>query len=226
MSERQCPICKSDMYLNPDILIYISPCFHKMCESCMYRIFNKGQAPCPECGTMLRKINYITPTFEDIQVERECKIRRALLRVFRREEGEFSGDEVRYNDYLEEFEDLVFELLELKSESLVREKIKKIQDMGSSSVLNPNTRNAVGDSKDSLHAKKKIASESLDEAQKTLKVGLFNDYFNPEDLSRIVISPKHKILLPDGLFTVSKPGGLTKEMIISMAISSLDNGAI
>lgn len=225
MSERQCPVCKSDMYLNPDIVIYISPCFHKVCESCMYRIFSKGQAPCPECGTMLRKINYITPTFEDIQVERECKIRRTLLRAFRREESEFHGDETRYNEYLETFEALVFELLELKNESLVRDRIRRIQDMGDTLILNPEAARSTKPG-EALHGKKKL--EPSDDEHKMQRVGLTSDYFDPEELPRIMVRTGKRIHLPDGLFTINEPGGLTHDMVVSLAISSLstmDTGA-
>lgn len=217
MTERQCPICKSDIYLNPDIVIYMSPCFHKICESCMYRIFSKGQAPCPECGTMLRKINYITPTFEDIQVEKECKVRRTLLKAFRREEEEFEN-EVGYNDYLEEFEDLVFELMELKSESLVRDRIKRIQDMGAKCILNPSEMVSKPKS-----VEKRVRSGSEDEEHKVQKT---TDYFDPGDLPRIMTGLTRKVCMPEGFFKFSVPGGLTEEMIVSMAIASLSNADI
>lgn len=219
MSEQQCPICKSDVYLNPDIVIYISPCFHRMCESCMYRIFNKGQAPCPECGTVLRKVNYTAPTFEDIQVERECKIRRMLLRAFRREEAEFS-DNIGYNDYLEQVEDFVFELLDLKSESLVKERIKRIQDMGASSALNP----ARGIVKKHGAAGKRVL-DLQDEDSKLQKTGLVTNYFNPESLPEIFVRMR-SLVLPSGFLSVCRASGFTQEMLVSLAVSSLDNPCI
>ncbi|CAD25932.1 TRANSCRIPTION FACTOR TFIIH [Encephalitozoon cuniculi GB-M1] len=224
MEERRCPVCKSDIYLNPDIVIYISPCFHRMCESCMFRIFSRGQAPCPECGTILRKINYIKPTFEDITVEKECKVRRILLRAFGREEEEFGGDSAKYNDYLEKFEELVFEVLELKNESLVKEKVKKIQEMGQDSILNPTPKVMPGKTKNVLQGRKRqgygLASE---DGNKTQKIGIISDYFDPEELPRIVVEPTKKIYLPKGFLQPNAPGGLSYNTIVSLAISSIGN---
>lgn len=113
MTEIACPVCKISTYLNPDIKIYISPCYHILCESCLLRIFAHLQAPCPECGTILRKINYISQTFEDMTVEKECKIRKQLMRYYYKEEHDFETI-IEYNDYLEDFENTVFELLEME----------------------------------------------------------------------------------------------------------------
>lgn len=222
MEERRCPVCKSDIYLNPDIVIYISPCFHRMCESCMFRIFSKGQAPCPECGTVLRKINYIKPTFEDITVEKECKVRRILLRAFRREEEDFCGDVERYNDYLEEFENLVFEALEMKSESLVRERIKEIQEAGEGSILNPVARAMPGKSKGPV-GRKKLPIAAEEDKGKMQKTGIAGDYFDPQELPRIAVRLTRRIYLPEGLYWENAPGGLSHDAIVSLAISSLDN---
>ncbi|KAM0678650.1 CDK-activating kinase assembly factor MAT1 [Binucleata daphniae] len=117
MTELMCPVCKSNSYLNPSIRIYISPCYHKMCQTCLNRVFSQSQAPCPECGTTLRKVNYISQTFEDIEVERECKIRKSLMQVYFRKESDFQTVN-KYNDYLEEFENIVFELVKLNENEI------------------------------------------------------------------------------------------------------------
>ncbi|ADM12511.1 RNA polymerase II transcription initiation/nucleotide excision repair factor TFIIH subunit TFB3 [Encephalitozoon intestinalis ATCC 50506] len=227
MEERRCPVCKSDIYLNPDIVIYIGPCFHKMCESCMLRIFSRGQAPCPECGTVLRKINYIKPTFEDIIVEKECKIRRTLLRVFGREEEEFDGDVVKYNNYLERFEELVFEILSFKTESLVKERIREIQEMGHNSILNPVPKVGPNKGKNILPARKRQIG-SLDEKSeaKTQKTGIANDYFDPEELPRIIEKSMKEIYLPEGFLQPNIPGGLSYDAVVSFAILSIENPSI
>lgn len=138
MQDLKCPVCKSDSYLIPDIKILISPCFHKLCEQCVYRIFSRGPAPCPVCKTPLRRVNFIASTFEDVEVAREINIRRIMHRYFTRASSEFESQE-RYNDYLEEFEDKVLELLKTKNETLVREMVEAIKNTGS--ILNP--RNVV-----------------------------------------------------------------------------------
>lgn len=130
MTELECPVCKSNSYLNPNIKIFISPCFHRICEQCLYKLFAHGYAPCPECGTPLRRINFISSTFEDIEVEREIKIRKLMNRHFFRTEDDFPSV-VEYNNYLEQYENTVFELLELKNDSLVRERINVLKNTNS-----------------------------------------------------------------------------------------------
>ena len=134
MNNQQCPVCKRDSYLNPNINILVSPCFHKLCEQCVYEIFASGYAPCPECKTPLRRLNFTSSTFEDVNVECEIRVRKQLQKYFIREEHEFS-EASQYNDYLEEFEDLVFSLLKYKNEGEITDRINKIRNGGS--ILNP-----------------------------------------------------------------------------------------
>ena len=79
-----CPVCKSSRYLNPKMRFLVNPeCYHKMCESCVDRIFSQGPAPCPVagCGRTLRKARFRKQTFGDIRVEREVDIRRKVAAV-------------------------------------------------------------------------------------------------------------------------------------------------
>ena len=79
-----CPVCKSSRYLNPKMRFLVNPeCYHKMCESCVDRIFSQGPAPCPVagCGRTLRKARFRKQTFGDIKVEREVDIRRRVAAV-------------------------------------------------------------------------------------------------------------------------------------------------
>lgn len=80
-----CPVCKSSRYLNPDMQFLINPeCYHKMCESCVDRIFSSGPANCPvaTCHKTLRKNRFRKQTFEDINVEREVDIRRRVMQMY------------------------------------------------------------------------------------------------------------------------------------------------
>ena len=76
----QCPVCKSDRYLNPRLRLLVSQCYHKMCESCIDRLFTLGPAPCPVCGKVLRKLAFMHQTFEDLTVEKEVAVRRRLAK--------------------------------------------------------------------------------------------------------------------------------------------------
>ncbi|KAK3714067.1 TFIIH/NER complex subunit [Vermiconidia calcicola] len=83
-----------------------------VCESCVDRIFSHGpsQCPIPGCRKTLRKHRFREQTFEDIQVEREVDIRKRVAAVFNRREDDFES--LRdYNDYLNEVEDITFNLI-------------------------------------------------------------------------------------------------------------------
>ncbi|KAF5387066.1 hypothetical protein D9615_001678 [Tricholomella constricta] len=106
----QCPVCKSDRYLNPKLRLLVSSCYHKMCESCIDRLFTLGPAPCPICNKVLRKLAFTPQTFEDLGVEKEVAIRRRIAKEFNKRRDDFP-DLRSYNDYLEEVEDITFNLI-------------------------------------------------------------------------------------------------------------------
>ncbi|SPO20355.1 related to TFB3 - TFIIH subunit (transcription/repair factor) [Ustilago trichophora] len=109
-SDDKCPQCKTDRYLNPRLRLLVSPCYHKMCESCIDRIFSLGPAPCPECGKKVSKNQFTAQTFQDLGVEREVAVRRTVAKLFNRREEDFVDLEA-YNDYLEEVEEITFNLI-------------------------------------------------------------------------------------------------------------------
>ncbi|KAJ3013845.1 TFIIH/NER complex subunit [Thoreauomyces humboldtii] len=106
-----CPVCKSQRYLNPNLKLLVSPCFHKMCETCINRIFLQGPAPCPMCRTVLRKQNFVAQTFEDLYVEREVQTRKRVARVYNKRLEDFKNNLRQYNDYLEDVEEILFNLI-------------------------------------------------------------------------------------------------------------------
>ncbi|KAH9854081.1 CDK-activating kinase assembly factor [Lenzites betulinus] len=106
----QCPVCKSDRYLNPKLRLLVSACYHKMCESCIDRLFTLGPAPCPICAKILRKLAFTPQTFEDLGVEKEVAVRRRIAKEFNKRREDFV-DLRTYNDYLEMVEDITFNLI-------------------------------------------------------------------------------------------------------------------
>ncbi|KAM3589492.1 TFIIH/NER complex subunit, variant 2 [Umbelopsis sp. WA50703] len=108
--DAQCPVCKSDKYLTPNLKLLVSPCFHKMCESCIDRLFSAGPAPCPICLQTLRKNQFMSQIFEDLNVEKEVRIRKKVSRIFNKRPEDFLSLRA-YNDYLEEVEDITFNLI-------------------------------------------------------------------------------------------------------------------
>ncbi len=108
-----CPVCKSARYMNPSLRFLVNPeCYHKMCESCVDRMFSHGPAACPikGCGRTLRKHRFREQTFEDIKAEREVDIRKKVGATFNRREEDFETL-LAYNDYLNDVEDITFNLI-------------------------------------------------------------------------------------------------------------------
>nr|GAT51093.1 CDK-activating kinase assembly factor [Mycena chlorophos] len=106
----QCPVCKSDKYLEKKLRLLVSSCYHKMCESCIDRLFTLGPAPCPICGKVLRKLAFTPQTFEDLGVEKEIAIRRRIAKEFNKKLEDFPSLR-EFNDYLEDVEDITFNLI-------------------------------------------------------------------------------------------------------------------
>ena len=112
LAKDMCPICKTDRYLSPNMVFLINPeCYHKICESCVDRIFSLGPAPCPypKCGKTLRKNKFKKQVFEDLAIEREVDIRKRVSGIFNKTEEDFE-DLKGFNAYLEHIEEIVFNL--------------------------------------------------------------------------------------------------------------------
>lgn len=88
------------------------------CESCIDRLFTLGPEPCPQCGKVLRKVNFAHQTFEDLKVEKEISVRRRINEMwvifcskapltgsYNKREGDFPTQRA-YDDYLQEVEDM------------------------------------------------------------------------------------------------------------------------
>ncbi|KAG9230714.1 CDK-activating kinase assembly factor MAT1-domain-containing protein [Amylocarpus encephaloides] len=128
-----CPICKSTRYLNKGIKFLINPeCYHRMCSTCVDRIFTAGPASCPVplCGKTLRKRGFKPAFFADLGIEREVDIRKRVGQVFNRRQEEFETL-LDYNDYLQDTEDLIFDLVNgmAKEKLQAEEKLKAYRAM-------------------------------------------------------------------------------------------------
>ncbi|KAH0492372.1 hypothetical protein TgHK011_007330 [Trichoderma gracile] len=97
-----CPVCKTTRYFNKDMEFRINTeCYHRMCKTCVERIFKDGPNQCPyaECHKTLRLRGFKTAFFGDLGVEREVDIRRRVAAVFNKAEDDFESLDA-YNDYL------------------------------------------------------------------------------------------------------------------------------
>ncbi|KAI9139467.1 CDK-activating kinase assembly factor MAT1-domain-containing protein [Paraphysoderma sedebokerense] len=119
-----CQVCKQDRYLKPDLKLLVSPCSHKLCDSCIDRLFKHGAAPCPICRSTLKKSSFVLQTFEDLYVEKEIKVRKRVQKYFNKRQEDFK-DLRAYNDYLEEVEDILFNLINDVNVQEMEEKIER-----------------------------------------------------------------------------------------------------
>lgn len=131
-----CPVCKSSRYLNPTMRFLVNPeCYHKMCASCVDRIFAGGPANCPVagCPRTLRKHRFRPQTFEDIRVEKEVDVRRTVGAVMNKREDEF--ETLRdYNNYLEEVEEMTFNMINEIDVARTEKKLDAYREINNASI--------------------------------------------------------------------------------------------
>ncbi|CAH4036431.1 CDK-activating kinase assembly factor MAT1 [Pieris brassicae] len=110
MDDQACPRCKTTKYRNPSLKLMVNVCGHALCESCVELLFLKGSGSCPDCNVPLRRSNFRVQLFEDSMVEKEIDIRKRILKDFNKKEEDFAT--LRdYNDYLEDIESIIFNLV-------------------------------------------------------------------------------------------------------------------
>lgn len=166
-SNDMCPICKTDRYLSPNMTFLINPeCYHKICESCVDRIFSLGPAKCPypKCNKMLRKNRFKKQVFDDIKIEREVDMRKRIHSIYNKSEEDFS-DLKEYNAYLEYIENLIFNLANGFDVEKTEEEITKYENEHKIEILERAMRES---EKDADITKYQEATERL--RQEKLKI--------------------------------------------------------
>ncbi|KAF7549667.1 hypothetical protein G7Z17_g6242 [Cylindrodendrum hubeiense] len=117
--DETCPVCKTTRYFNRDMEFLINPeCYHRMCKTCVERIFKDGPNQCPYagCHKTLRLRGFKSAFFADLTVEREVDIRRRVDAVFNKVEEDFETLD-SFNDYLYMVECLTDDLVNGSDES-------------------------------------------------------------------------------------------------------------
>ncbi|KAK2595662.1 TFIIH/NER complex subunit [Conoideocrella luteorostrata] len=112
--DETCPVCKTTRYFNRDMEFLINPeCYHRMCKTCVERIFKDGPNQCPyaTCHKTLRLRGFKSAFFGDLTVEREVDIRRRVSQVFNKVEDDFETLD-DYNEYLYMVECLTSDLVD------------------------------------------------------------------------------------------------------------------
>nr|CAG4644234.1 EOG090X0BPM [Lepidurus arcticus] len=110
MDDLVCPRCKTTKYRNPSLVLMVNVCGHVLCESCVELLFAKGSGSCIECGLPLRRTNFRVQLFEDPFIDKEVDIRKRVLKDFNKRQEDFATLS-EYNDYLEEVETIIFNLV-------------------------------------------------------------------------------------------------------------------
>lgn len=110
--------------------LLVNVCGHKLCENCVETLFTRPSAACPECNTALRRNDFRPQQFEDLIVEKEVDIRKRILKIYNKLEGDFHSeqDPLRaYNDYLEEVETIIWNLVNGQDVEETKKQIDKYQ---------------------------------------------------------------------------------------------------
>uniref|UniRef100_A0A5S6R1X6 RING-type domain-containing protein n=1 Tax=Trichuris muris TaxID=70415 RepID=A0A5S6R1X6_TRIMR len=107
---RVCPKCKGSDYNNREFVLMVNECGHPLCRNCVEFVFARQSGPCPTCSRILRKNTFWIMQLDDPLVEIEVYFRKKLRKTFNLKEEDFPNLRA-YNDYLEQFEDVVFNLV-------------------------------------------------------------------------------------------------------------------
>ncbi|XP_063803779.1 CDK-activating kinase assembly factor MAT1 isoform X1 [Pseudophryne corroboree] len=126
MDDLGCPRCKTTKYRNPSLKLMVNVCGHTLCESCVDLLFVRGSGTCQECNTPLRKSNFRVQLFEDPTIDKEVEIRKKILKIYNKREEDFPSLRV-YNDFLEEIEEIVFNLTNNMDIEDTKRKIEQYQ---------------------------------------------------------------------------------------------------
>lgn len=143
MAEQECPRCKTTSYRNPNLKLLVNVCGHKLCQTCVDVLFTRPSAACPECSTPLRRSDFRMQQFEDSFVEREVDVRKKIVKIFNKREEDFaeSNDPLRaYNDYLEEVEVIVFNLVNKIDVEATKKKVEKYKKEHETTIRKINSK--------------------------------------------------------------------------------------
>lgn len=106
---RECTKCKSNEYINKNLVMMINDCGHPLCRNCVENLFARNSAPCHVCGKTLLKNNFWKQQFDDPMIEKENYHRKRLRKYYNKKQDDFAS--LRdFNDYLEHFEELIANL--------------------------------------------------------------------------------------------------------------------
>mmetsp|Transcript_42540 Transcript_42540/g.48890 ORF Transcript_42540/g.48890 Transcript_42540/m.48890 type:complete len:269 (-) Transcript_42540:14-820(-) len=108
----ECAICQIYALERYGIKMFTSICEHKMCEDCMKKMFvARSTIDCPKCRRSLRRVDLSDKSVEEREVDKDVQARKRVMSVFNMLRSSCETNE-EYNQYLEEIEDMVYNLVE------------------------------------------------------------------------------------------------------------------
>eukprot|EP00968_Pinguiococcus_pyrenoidosus_P017913 scaffold1809_cov228-Pinguiococcus_pyrenoidosus.AAC.14 len=128
-------------------LLTSTVCGHRFCEDCRTRHFlGKIVCPVPDCGQTLTKSHLVAKDYLDILAEKDDKNRREVRSVYNKFLGDFGGDKAAYDQYLEEAEDLIYNLSNGIDVDKTRKKLEERRRLDAESIReNQRVRNLMAE---------------------------------------------------------------------------------
>mmetsp|Transcript_23378 Transcript_23378/g.43484 ORF Transcript_23378/g.43484 Transcript_23378/m.43484 type:complete len:360 (+) Transcript_23378:154-1233(+) len=126
----ECSICKTtedalDNLTGAQLLI--NHCGHKFCKSCTDRKFSqKSSFVCPVCGSSIKRNTISEKTLDEIEASEDVKVRRRINDIYNKEERDFSTL-LEYNDYQEEKEDIIYQIVHNIDRTAAEARVKAYQ---------------------------------------------------------------------------------------------------
>ncbi|OEH76612.1 CDK-activating kinase [Cyclospora cayetanensis] len=137
MDQYQCPVCYENCCYNPEKKLYYSDvCSHRLCDSCIQLQFAdapvgvaaSAKGSCPVCRRALTRGNYVLtePEVDLFSVEKE--VRKRVNNALNALRDNFDSTPA-YNDYLEDKEETIYELVYGTDDQLKRRLENRLRDI-------------------------------------------------------------------------------------------------
>ncbi|KAJ3269585.1 TFIIH/NER complex subunit [Terramyces sp. JEL0728] len=184
-----------------------------MCETCVDRLFRSGPGPCPICKTTLRKSNFTTQKFDDLYVEKEVQIRKKLSFINKRQEDFPSLRD--YNDYLEETEEIIFNMINNVDIQETNERIERFRNENKELI----ERNKQKQLQEERLIQQRIQREKLEkQARKEAFLEIENKQLNEKQQSDLELISKIQTSSTKDLKTVMKENKYKKQKVDKVEI--------
>lgn len=158
--------------------------------TCVERELSRRKVfPCPICDTAVKRVTLSIRSLDDVQCEKDTSWRRRVNKVYNKAQEDFN-DLLSYNNYLEEVEDIIFNIvneepnaedmkakirkyeIEHKSEIATRQSLRADEDRSISDRIAAEQRDAQRKKRQFLEEEKVIAAAKRRFKQESLQVSL------------------------------------------------------